>query len=119
MSLGDELGKLDELHQRGALTDDEFARAKGRILNGAARQAQHPSPAAINALRRSRYDAWFGGVCGGLESFTGLAAWAWRLIFVALALCGGTGVALYLLLWIFVPREEAPPDLGRDGLRAS
>ena len=119
MSLSDELGKLDELHQRGALSDEEFARAKARVLNnGAAPRAERPAPAAINALRRSRDDAWLGGVCGGLEPFSGLAAWIWRLIFVSLALCGGTGVVVYLLLWFFMPREDAPPDLGRDGLRA-
>ena len=75
--------------------------------------------AAVNALRRSRDDAWLGGVCGGLEPFTGVAAWFWRLLFVALTLCGGTGVVVYLLLWIFVPRDDAAPDVGRDGLHAS
>ena len=50
MSLGDELGKLDELHRRGALSEEEFARAKARGLTGGAR-AQHAErrPAAINA----------------------------------------------------------------------
>ena len=118
MSLGDEFGKLEELHRRGALSDDEFARAKARVLGGTAQRAARPPPAAINALRRSREDAWLGGVCGGLETFSGLAAWAWRLIFVALTLCGGTGVVFYLLLWFFIPREDAPPDYGHDGLRA-
>lgn len=120
MSLGDELGKLDELHRRGALSEEEFARAKARVLNGGA-TAQHAErrPAAINALRRSRDDAWLGGVCGGLEPFTGVAAWVWRLIFVALAVCGGSGVLVYLLLWIFVPRDDAPPAFGRDGLLGS
>lgn len=118
MSLSDELGKLDELHRRGALSEEEFARAKARVLNGTAPRTEVPAFAAINALRRSRENAWLGGVCGGLEHFSGLAAWVWRLIFVSLALCGGTGVVVYLLLWIFVPRDDAHPDLGRDGLRA-
>ena len=118
MSLGDELGKLEELHRRGALSNEEFGRAKARVLGGTAQRAERPLPAAINALHRRREDAWLGGVCGGLEHFSGVVAWAWRLIFVALALCGGTGVVLYLLLWFFVPREDAPPDYGHDGLRA-
>lgn len=119
MSLSDELDKLDELHRRGALSGDEFARAKARVLNGTAPSAQRPRAAAINALRRSRDDAWLGGVCGGLETFTGLAAWIWRLLFVALALCGGTGAVVYLLLWIFVPRDDAQAGIGRDALGAS
>lgn len=96
MSISNELDKLDELHRRGALSDDEFARAKARVLG------------AINALRRSRSDRWFGGVCGGLAQITGLAAWAWRLIFTLLALCAGSGVVVYALLWLFVPEQELP-----------
>jgi len=107
MSISNELDKLDELHRRGALSDDEFARAKARVLGNAVPGAS-PPPAlgAINALRRSRSDRWFGGVCGGLAQITGLAAWAWRVIFTLLFLCAGSGAVIYLLLWVFVPEQE-------------
>lgn len=119
MSIADEIGKLDELHRRGALSDEEFERAKARVLGGASpRRDARTRVAALNAWRRSRDDAWLGGVCGGLEPFTGVAAWVWRLIFVALALCGGTGVVLYLLLWIFVPRANDHGGFGADPMRA-
>ena len=101
MALSDELTKLHELHQRGAMTDDEFARAKARMLGGT------PDPenplSAINALRRSRSDHWIAGVCGGLARATGLESWVWRLIFAVVALCGGVGLVIYVLMWIFVP----------------
>ena len=103
MSLADELVKLDALHAKGALSDDEFARAKARLLE--ARPAPPPSVAAINTLRRSRTDRWIGGVCGGLAAATGVDSWIWRLLFALLALFGGTGLVIYLLLWIFVPPE--------------
>ena len=32
MALPDELERLAELHQRGVLSDDEFARAKARVM---------------------------------------------------------------------------------------
>ncbi|HKX41782.1 MAG TPA: PspC domain-containing protein [Burkholderiaceae bacterium] len=35
-----------------------------------------------------------------------MVAWVWRLVFALLVLCGGTGVLVYLLLWIFVPQED-------------
>lgn len=110
MSISDELGRLGELHQRGVLTDEEFTRAKARVLNGVASSAATGSAAAaaLNALRRSRTDRWLGGVCGGLAEFTGLAAWVWRLAFTLLMLCAGTGVLIYLLMWIFVPEADAP-----------
>ena len=111
MSNAEELSKLADLHQRGALTDEEFAQAKARILSGAgfssAGSASSAAPAtqAINTLRRSRNDRWIGGVCGGIGEITGIASWVWRLIFAALMMCAGTGVLFYILLWIFVPEE--------------
>lgn len=104
MSDSDELGKLADLHQRGVLSDDEFARAKSRVLSGSAR-TDGAAVTAINTLRRSRDDYWLGGVCGGIAQATGVAAWLWRLSFALLVLCGGTGVLMYALMWIFVPLE--------------
>jgi len=106
MALSEELNKLDELRQRGALSDDEFARAKARLLDGAPAAAPSAAPAAaINALRRSRSDRWLGGVCGGLAAPTGVDSWVWRLLFALFFLFGGVGLILYVLLWIFVPSE--------------
>ncbi|MBK1690490.1 PspC domain-containing protein [Rubrivivax gelatinosus] len=102
MSLADELSRLDELRQRGVLSDDEFARAKARLLDG---PAAAPAVGAVNRLRRSRADRWLGGVCGGLARATGVESWIWRLVTLGLAFFGGTGVLLYLLLWIFVPED--------------
>jgi phage shock protein C len=112
MALSDELAKLEEMRQRGALTDDEFSRAKAHLLDGGATAAgtPHPNPppaaiAAINALRRSAGDRWIAGVCGGVAQATGVESWVWRLLFVLLLLCGGAGLVLYVLMWIFVPSE--------------
>ena len=103
MSLADELRQLEELRQRGALTEAEFERAKARLLD---LPATPPAGVeAINRLRRSSTDRWLGGVCGGLARATGLESWVWRLIFTVLACLGGAGIVIYFLLWIFVPRE--------------
>ncbi len=44
MALSDELDKLQDLHQRGALTDAEFARAKARLLDESAAPGASPAP---------------------------------------------------------------------------
>jgi phage shock protein C len=105
MTLSEELIKLAELHERGVLTSEEFARAKTRLLHSEAMAAPVGFVAAVNAFRRSRSDCWIAGVCGGLAQATGMASWAWRLLLAALCLFGGFGLLLYLLLWVFVPRE--------------
>ncbi|MGA7180705.1 MAG: recombinase family protein [Thiobacillaceae bacterium] len=48
---------------------------------------------------------WIAGVCGGIARSTGVDSWAWRLLFAFLFFCGGAGLLLYGLLWIFVPTE--------------
>ena len=62
------------------------------------------SPAPVRPpLRRSRTDKVIGGVNGGLAEYTGIDPLLWRVGFVALALAGGSGVLVYLLLWLLMP----------------
>jgi phage shock protein C len=110
MTLSDELGKLGELRASGALTEEEFTRAKERLLNassgaGAGVRSQDPAVSAVNAFRRSRTDRVLGGVCGGMARATGVESWVWRLIFAVLFIFAGAGLLVYVLLWIFVPSE--------------
>jgi len=105
MSLGDELGKLAELRAAGTLTEEEFVRAKERLLNAQHPPAADPAIAAVNAFRRSRSDRVLGGVCGGMGRATGVEAWVWRLLFAVLFIFAGAGLLVYVLLWIFVPSE--------------
>ena len=64
MTIADELAKLDDLRTRGVLSQEEFERAKARLLEGGPQPA--PAMDAINSLRRSITDSWIGGVCGGI-----------------------------------------------------
>jgi phage shock protein PspC (stress-responsive transcriptional regulator) len=114
MNIADEIKRLHELHQSGALTDAEFAQAKEKLLaspNANAANASHAGSngenpfAQLNQLRRSKTDQWIGGVCGGLGKFTGMETWIWRLAFFLFVACFGFGVIAYLLAWVFIPEE--------------
>ncbi|MFL6699048.1 MAG: PspC domain-containing protein [Vitreoscilla sp.] len=120
MSDSDELGKLADLHQRGVLSDEEFARAKARVLDGipAGRASTSPPVSALNQLRRSLSDRWLGGVCGGIAQVTGVPSWVWRLIFTFGIVFAGCGLALYILLWILVPQEQLYLPGPRDTMHA-
>jgi phage shock protein C len=104
-SLADELGRLAELRANGGLTEEEFTRAKDRLLNTEKTRSNDPLASVVNGFRRSHNDRWVGGVCGGIARSTGMEAWVWRLLFAVLFICAGAGLLLYLLLWIFVPSE--------------
>ena len=56
-------------------------------------------------LYRSRTDKFIGGVCGGLGKYLNWDPAIIRLIFVALLIYAGSGILLYLLLWILIPLE--------------
>ena len=102
MTVAEEIAKLHELHARGALSAEEFARAKARILGT---EPIPPSSFPVNRLRRTTGDSWIGGVCGGLGKLTGVESWIWRMVFVFGLLFGGFTLFAYVVLWIFVPRE--------------
>ena len=111
--ISDEIKRLHELHQAGALTDAEFEQAKAKVLSGASSTVNLNKTASadgtfaseLNTLRRSRTDRWLGGVCGGLARVSGVDAWVWRLVFTLFTVTFGFGIVIYLLLWIFVPEE--------------
>lgn len=115
MSLPDELERLKALHERGALTDEEFTLAKKRLLEGgpdavhATASPRAASPSALSRLHRSLTERWIGGVCGGMGEHTGIPAWSWRILFVLATFLHGLGILMYLLLWIFVPVESRVP----------
>jgi phage shock protein PspC (stress-responsive transcriptional regulator) len=66
---------------------------------------QHGRP-AHPPLRRSGTNRLLGGVCGGLAEHSGIDALIWRMGMVALTLAGGTGILVYVLLWVLM--EPAP-----------
>lgn len=107
MSVAEELERLRVLRDSGAINEDEFVRAKARVLNSPNGQ---PSDSAgplnvLNQLRRSRSDSVLGGVCGGLGRYTGVPSWSWRVLFCLSVVCFGFGILLYCLLWLFVPLD--------------
>lgn len=54
-------------------------------------------------LYRSTTNKAIAGVAGGLGEFFAVDPVIVRIVFVVLALMGGGGVLIYVLLWIFVP----------------
>ena len=43
------------------------------------------------------------GVCGGLAEYFNLDATLVRVLFLLLAVFGGTGLVIYVVMWIIVP----------------
>ena len=73
-----------------------------------------------NRLYRSTSDKVIGGVAGGLGDYLNIDPVIVRIIFVLLAVFGGSGVLVYIILWIVIPEktflfgEVQPGDQNED-----
>ena len=56
-------------------------------------------------LYRSREDRRISGVCGGIAEYLGIDPTLVRILWVLLALAGGPGVLLYIIMAVVVPEE--------------
>jgi phage shock protein PspC (stress-responsive transcriptional regulator) len=48
-----------------------------------------------------------GGVCSGMGAYWDIEPWIIRVIFVALAMGGGLGVLIYLILYVVLPEAKS------------
>ena len=102
MTLADEIERLQQLHASGALSEEEFAAAKQKVLNAApgSPDASESSPVSGSTFRLSE------------------AQWAMCLHFSML--CGvlftGVGYVVPLLLWLL--KKDDMPSLDVHGRNA-
>jgi phage shock protein C len=63
-------------------------------------------------LHRSQTQRMIGGVCGGLAEYFNVDATLMRVLFLLLAVFGGSGLVIYVVMWIIVPdASKAPPTV--------
>jgi len=59
----------------------------------------------IKKLTKSNSDRRISGICGGLAEFFGIDSTIVRVLFVLLALFGGSGFIIYLAMCLLVPEK--------------
>lgn len=64
-------------------------------------------------LYRSETDKMIGGVCGGMAEYFNIDSSIVRLIFIFVLLYGGSGLLVYLILWVVLPSSSSL-DLSSD-----
>ena len=57
-----------------------------------------------------------GGVCGGIADFFDVDSSLVRLIFILITVFGGSGVLLYLILWVIIPSESNIVPISQSSL---
>jgi phage shock protein PspC (stress-responsive transcriptional regulator) len=74
-------------------------------------------PEPVRRISRSRSNRWILGVSGGLAEYFGLHPAIYRVLFIALAFAGGTGIFLYVALALVMPDETAEESVLAETLR--
>jgi phage shock protein PspC (stress-responsive transcriptional regulator) len=64
---------------------------------------------------RSSRDKKIGGVCAGLADYFDLDPTLVRVLWLLAIFCAGTGVLVYLILWIALPLAPACPPVAVPG----
>jgi phage shock protein C len=54
-------------------------------------------------LHRASSDRKLAGVCGGIAEYLGWDPTLVRLLWIVLTLAGGSGILIYLILWVVMP----------------
>ncbi|MGY3039054.1 phage shock protein C [Rhodanobacter sp. TND4EL1] len=57
-------------------------------------------------LQRSNHDRKLAGVCGGIAEYFGWDPTLVRAGWVVLTLMGGSGILLYLIMWLVMPEAS-------------
>ncbi len=63
-------------------------------------------PETPKRLKRSIVDKMLAGVCGGLAKYFEIDPTLVRLAFAFAAIFAGTGILIYLVMWVIVPKED-------------
>ena len=71
----------------------------------------------VKKLERSRTNRWIAGVSGGLAEYFGLHPAIYRVLFVALAFAGGTGILLYVAAALVMPAAGRDESILAETLR--
>lgn len=74
---------------------------------------------SFSRLYRSEKNKMIAGVCGGLGEFFGIDPSIVRLLFILIIIFGGSGILLYIVLWIILPTESAVKGTTEDHIKAN
>jgi phage shock protein C len=67
-------------------------------------------------IYRSEKNKILGGICGGLGEYFGIDPTIIRIIFVLLTIFGGSGILIYLVLWMILP-SESQTEFNKDHIK--
>lgn len=82
-------------------------------------QKPHEKQPEFRRLYRSEKDKVIAGVAGGLGEYFNIDPTIIRILFVLITLFGGSGIIIYIVLWIILPSESSPSSVNSDSIKSN
>lgn len=68
-------------------------------------------------LHRSESSKIIAGVCGGLGEYFDVDPTIIRIVFVLMTIFGGSGILIYIILWLVIPSENSNQQLSQRNVK--
>jgi phage shock protein PspC (stress-responsive transcriptional regulator) len=106
------MGRVEDFEKTDA--EEEKASATSGQASGTYTQTQSEPRRAKGRLYRDGSDKFLGGVCAGIANYMNVDPAIVRLIFAIITFGGfGTGIIIYLALWIILPVKYLDTYVGK------
>lgn len=73
----------------------------------------------FQGLYRSETNRVIAGVSGGLGEYFNVDATIIRVLFILMTVFGGSGLIIYLVLWLIIPSKSGSPKDSKDAIRSN
>ena len=105
------MGRVEDFERTDA--EEKASTAAGQA-SGTYTQAQTETKRAKGRLYRDGSDKFLGGVCAGIANYMNVDPAIVRLLFAIITFGGfGTGILIYIVLWIILPVRELDTYVGK------
>lgn len=78
-----------------------------------------PKQPQFQGLYRSEINKVIGGVAGGLGEYFNIDPTIIRIIFILMTVFGGSGVIVYIILWLIIPSKSQLSRNSQDTIRSN
>lgn len=82
--------------------------AEEKTGNPSAEEQKSGTSGTQKRIYRSQADRYLAGVCGGFAHYFQIDPFLVRIIWVAAAFIGGTGIIAYIAAWVLIPENPNP-----------
>ena len=81
--------------------------------------SSHSHDGNLRFIKRSKHNSMIAGVCAGIAEYLEVDPTVIRILFVVFTFIGGSGVIVYILLWLLMPEESSERLLPKERMNAA